>query len=95
MLQLGRVQVLETLEPKANEVLGHPGLGYLFQGDLLFQLVPRGFQLFQPLLCGFRQDSLLDGVQEIINGGIRLAELLFKGWQALGCRVPVNPSQAQ
>ena len=82
MLQLGRVEMLKTLEPESNEVLGHFWLAHLFQGDLLFQFVPRGFQLFQPLLCGFRQDSLLDGIQEIINGGVRLTELLFKCWQA-------------
>ena len=54
MLQFGRVEMLETLEPESNEVLGHPGLGHLLQGNLLLQLVPYGLQLLQSLLRRFR-----------------------------------------
>ena len=63
---LAYIQLTEFVEPEGNELRADSGLGNLFVGDLDFQIFFRGFQFLQAGLGGFGEDSLLDGVQEIL-----------------------------
>ena len=77
MAFLPHVQLAEAMQPEGHELGIDFRLRQLLAGEFRFQIVASGFQLFQPLLRRARQDTLLDGVEQIIDGGFRLAELLL------------------
>ena len=71
------IQFAEALEPEGHKLGADLGLCQLFAGNLGFQLLFCGLQLFQTAFRRLGQDTLLDGVQEVLNGCIRLPQLLF------------------
>ena len=74
---LPHVQLAEAVEPERHKLRADLGLRQFFAGKPVLKLVAAVFQLLQPPLCGARQDALLDGTQQIADGGIRLTELLL------------------
>ena len=50
-------------------------LGNLLVGDFDFQFFLRCFQLFHPSFGGLCENSLLDGVQEVVNTPLSFLEL--------------------
>ena len=79
-LCLPHVQLAEAVEPEGHKLRADLGLRQLFAGKPVLKLVAAVFQLLQPRLCGARQDALLDGAQQIADGGVRLTELLLIQW---------------
>ena len=74
---LPHIQLAEPLQPEGDELGADPGLGQLLTGDPGLQILLVGFQFFQPCLGGLGEDSLLDGVQQILDGPVYLPQLLF------------------
>ena len=74
---LPHVQLAEAVEPEGHKLGAHLGLRQLLTGDTGFQFLFCGFQFFQPSLCGLGKNTLLDGVQQVLNGDIRFPQLLF------------------
>ena len=77
MALLPHVQLAEAVEPEGHKLCADLGLRQLFAGKPVLKLVAAVFQLLQPLLCGARQDALLNGVEQIADGGFRFTELLL------------------
>ena len=77
---LPHIQLAETVKPEGHKLGTDLGLRQLFAGKPVLKLVAAVFQLLQPLLCGARQDALLDGAQQIADGCVRFADLLLIKW---------------
>lgn len=77
MAFLPHVQLAEAVEPEGHKLCADLGLCQLFAGKPVLKLIAAVFQLLQPLLCGARQDTLLNGVEQIADGSIRFTELLL------------------
>ncbi|MFR5888294.1 MAG: hypothetical protein ACLUFK_07195 [Oscillospiraceae bacterium] len=65
------IQLAEAVEPEGHKLGADLGLRQLLTGNLGFQFLFRGFQFFQTAFRGLGQDTLLDGVQEVLNGRVR------------------------
>ena len=77
MLQLREVKVSEAFQEETDEFFAYAGLCQLLQRDLVLQLVTRCLQFLQPAFRGFRQNALLDRVEQIVDAGVGLLELLL------------------
>ena len=77
MALLPHVQLAEAVKPESHKLRADLGLCQLFAGKPVLKLVAAVFQLLQPLLCGACQDALLNGVEQIADGGFRFTELLL------------------
>jgi len=69
---LPHVQLAETVKPEGHKLGADLWLRQFLTGNLGFQFLFRGFQFFQAAFCGLGQDPLLDGIQQILNGRVRL-----------------------
>ena len=71
------IQLAEAVEPEGHKLGAHLGLRQFLAGNLGFQFLFRGFQFFQTAFRGLGQDTLLDGIQQVLNGRVHLPQLLF------------------
>ena len=71
------IQLAEAVEPEGHKLGADLGLCQFLAGNLGFQFLFCGFQFFQTAFRGLGQDTLLDGVQEVLNGRVCFPQLLF------------------
>lgn len=68
---LPHVQLAEAVEPEGHKLGADFGLRQLLTGNAGFKFLLCGLQFLQPPLGGLGKDSLLDGVQQVLDGDIR------------------------
>ena len=82
MLLFGYIQLAETMEPKHHLLFCDLGFCQLLASNHIFQFVLCCFKFIQSGFCGFVEDTLLDGIEHIINGGLGIFQLFFVERQA-------------
>lgn len=71
------------MQPEGQTLRADHWFCQLLAGELRFQIIPAGSQFFQPRLCGLGEDTLLDGIEQVVDDGFRFAELAFNGFFTL------------
>lgn len=69
---LPHIQLAEAVEPEGHKLGADLGFRQLLAGNPGFQFLFCGFQFFQTAFRRLGQDTLLDGVQQVLNGRVRL-----------------------
>lgn len=73
----GNIHLSKPFKKKAELFFGNSRFCQLFNRDFVFEFIPRCFQLVQALFCRSCEDTLLNGVQQIVNGGLCFSQLLL------------------
>ena len=71
------VHLSELFEEETKLFFGNSRLCQFLAGDLVLQFILCGFQSIQPFFGRTGQKSLLNGVQQIVNGGLCFSQLLL------------------
>ena len=77
---LAHIQHPELVQIEQDLFFRQFWLGELFIGNFDLEFLFRHFQFLQTALGGLREDSLLDGVQKIVDAPLGFLELFRQKW---------------